>query len=248
MIWLAIIVAMGGAFMLGGAGGIWAAYKHPPGHYPLSELTAMKRWAFLIMLLGLTGIVWNCHASTVQVPDVDARLRLMVEQAVADEWGVDGSPARLAAQMHQESGWNAHAASGVGAEGLAQIMPATGRWLATMFPQLGPYDPWDPAWSARAAAAYDHWLLLRNPGATTCSNWGFAFSAYNGGETYLHREQRLADAHAPGSGAHWFGGTALQRARSHAAWVQNRTYVHRILLVLEPAYIAAGWPGTAACA
>lgn len=185
-------------------------------------------------------------AQSVTVPDVDARLRLLVEQSAADEWGVDASPARLAAQLHQESAWNPNARSSVGAEGLAQMMPATGQWLAKQFPEIGAYDPWDPAWSARAAAVYDHWLLTRNPGTGECSSWAFAFSAYNGGETMLHREQTLADQHGH-DGQRWFGNTANYRARSLAAWQQNRDYVHRILVLLEPAYIHAGWSGTAVC-
>jgi len=203
--------------------------------------------AVIYLMLGLMAWSNVSHAATVRVPDVDARIRLQVEQAVADEWGVDGSPALLAAQLHQESGWDAHARSPSGAEGLAQVMPATGRWLAKTFPQLGDYDPWDPAWSARAAAVYDHWLLKRNPGLGECSSWAFALSAYNGGEGLLHREQALASAHGR-KAALWFGNTADYRARSLAAWQQNRDYVHRILIVLEPAYIANGWSGRAVCA
>lgn len=246
MIWLAICVSLVGAFLMGAAGGIRASYDRPRGYYHKELTTSVVRWGCMLVLLGWAGAIWNCHAATVHVPDVDARVRLQVQQAVADEWGIDGSPALLAAQLHQESGWDAHARSAVGAEGLAQMMPATGRWLAQKFPQLGAWDPWDPAWSARAAAVYDHWLLTRNRGSGTCSSWAFALSAYNGGETLLHREQSIADKHGRQPGR-WFGNTADFRARSLAAWKQNRGYVRRILLVLEPAYIRAGWSGTAVC-
>lgn len=215
---------------------------------PLAPYRCVQALLYLLLavLFGVMASSATVHASTVHVPDVDARMRLLVEQAAADEWGVDASPARLAAQLHQESAWNAHARSASGAEGLAQFMPATGRWLAQAFPRVGAYDPWDPAWSARAAAVYDHWLLVRNPGANQCSSWAFAFSAYNGGESLLRREQSLAKAHGQQPGR-WFGNTADYRARSPAAWQQNRGYVRRILLVLEPAYIAAGWAGEAVC-
>jgi hypothetical protein len=196
----------------------------------------------VMMIFGARAV----EAQTVRVPDVDARLRLLVEQAAADEWGVDASPARLAAQLHQESSWNPKAQSSVGAEGLAQIMPATGKWLAQQFPQIGTYDPWDAAWSARAAAVYDHWLLQRNQGAGACSSWAFAFSAYNGGETLLHREQTIAAQHGKNA-KRWFDNTANYSARSRPNWQQNRDYVRRILIVLEPAYIKAGWSGTAVC-
>lgn len=223
---------------------------------------ALPRWRrfapYAALIVGLALMFFGSPAAyaqpmtnqtrtpTVRVPEVDARVRLLVEQAAADEWGVDASPARLAAQLHQESSWNPNARSAVGAEGLAQIMPATGKWLASQFPQVGAYDPWDAAWSARAAAVYDHWLVQRNAGAGTCSSWAFAFSAYNGGEALLHKEQAIATSHGK-DGKRWFGNTADYSARSVASWQQNRDYVRRILIVLEPAYIHAGWSGTAVC-
>lgn len=209
-----------------------------------------QNWAPYFLLLAGSLLIWlgasTAHAQDVRIPDVSARLRLQVEQASAEEWGVDSSPARLAAQLHQESVWNPKAKSPAGAEGLAQFMPATGRWLSAKFPQLGPYDPWDPAWSARAAAVYDHWLLTRNPGRGACSNWAFALSAYNGGEAMLRREQALAQASGRDQ-LRWFDNTAEYRVRSTAAFQENRAYVRRILLTLEPAYVSAGWAGKAVC-
>ncbi|WP_424682936.1 transglycosylase SLT domain-containing protein [Frateuria sp. YIM B11624] len=186
--------------------------------------------------------------ATVQVPEVSAMYRRWVEQAVAEEWGVDGSPARLAAQLHQESSWNPNARSAVGAEGLAQFMPSTARWIAQQFPdRLGGFDPWDPQQAALAAAIYDAWLAQRNPGAGQCSTWSFALSAYNGGEGNLRREQALA-VRAGRDRRRWAGNVADMRSRSTAAWRENRAYVSRILTVLEPAYIDAGWAGQAVCA
>lgn len=37
------------------------------------------------------------------------------------------------------------------------------------------------------------------------------------------------------------------RTRGEAAHRENIHYPRRILLTLEPAYIKAGWPGTAVC-
>ncbi|MFC5525233.1 transglycosylase SLT domain-containing protein [Rhodanobacter ginsengisoli] len=183
----------------------------------------------------------------VTVPEVNTMYRRYVEQAAAEEWGVDGSPARLAAQIHQESSWNAQARSPVGAEGLAQFMPSTGAWIAEAFPdKLGQFDPWDPQQAALAAAVYDAWLVKRNPGTTACDSWAFGLSAYNGGEKRLHQEMQLAERRRLDAGT-WFGSVSDQRARSAAAWRENRGYVRRILLVLEPAYLDAGWSGKAVC-
>lgn len=230
---------------------IWDAIVHRM--IGLSAPRAQVPIGLVMCLIALLIVATSAHAQPVtqvsplpQVPDVSARYRLLVEQAASDVWGVDASPARLAAQLHQESSWNPQARSNVGAQGLAQFMPSTGRWLAQQFPALGAYDPWDPAWSARAAAVYDHWLLTRNPGAGQCSSWAFAFSAYNGGETMLHREQAIAARHGRNS-QRWFGNVADYRARSPEAWAENRSYVRRILIVLEPAYVDAGWAGQAVC-
>lgn len=187
-------------------------------------------------------------AAAVRIPEASAMYRRWVEQAVAEEWGVDGSPARLAAQIHQESSWNPKARSSVGAEGLGQFMPSTSRWIAEQFPEsLGNFDPWDPQQAAFAAAIYDKWLADRNPGAGQCSTWSFALSAYNGGEGRLRAEQQLAAASGRDR-KRWIGHVADMRSRSPAAWRENRAYVQRILTVLEPAYISAGWAGKAVCA
>jgi soluble lytic murein transglycosylase-like protein len=179
----------------------------------------------------------------VQVPDSATVYRRVIESAAAEVWGEQASPSRLAAQIDKESRFNPRARSNVGAEGLAQFMPSTTRWIAKEFPdRLGTYDPWDAEQAVLAAAIYDEYLRDRNPGATACDNWSFALSAYNGGETALHREQRLAV-----TAQHWFGDVSEQRSRSAAAWRQNRDYVDRILRVLEPSYLAAGWPGQAVC-
>lgn len=204
-----------------------------------------------LMLLGLAMLAWPVRAATasvtprahVSVPEVNAMYRRWVEQAVAEEWGVDGSPARLAAQLHQESRWDASARSPVGAEGLAQFMPGTARWIAQKFPdKLGQFDPADPQQAALAAAVYDAWLVHRNPGRTACDSWAFGLSAYNGGEKYLRIERTRARDRMT-----WFGSVADTRARSAPAWRENRDYVRRILLQLEPAYIDAGWSGQAVC-
>lgn len=186
--------------------------------------------------------------AAVRVPEVNAVQRRYVEQAAEEVWGVDASPARLAAQIHQESHWRAKARSSVGAEGWAQFMPATARWIARQFPdRLGDFDPWDPRQAALAAAIYDHWLFQLNQGDTACARWAFTLSAYNGGEAALQHEQARAER-AGANPRLWFWNVASYRGRSMAAWRQNRGYVRQILKVLEPAYIDAGWAGTAVCA
>ncbi|MCC7365229.1 MAG: LysM peptidoglycan-binding domain-containing protein [Dehalococcoidia bacterium] len=67
----------------------------------------------------------------------------------------------LLALAWQESGWQQHVVSSVGAIGLTQIMPSTAEWALEW---LAPYethwdtDPWDNA--RMGAAILSHWLYL----------------------------------------------------------------------------------------
>lgn len=238
-----------GALLLVFLGAAWlqVACRPPLVGYHVRRL---PRWPGVFMLAA--GFSMACvapaHATTPpSVPEASAMYRRWVEQAVAEEWGVEGSAARLAAQIHQESSWNPKARSAVGAEGLAQFMPSTARWITSEFPEtLGQFDPWDPQQAALAAAVYDAWLVGRNPGRTECDTWSFALSAYNGGEKQLRREQLLAASRGKAADV-WFGHVADARTRSLAAWRENRAYVTRILLVLEPLYLSAGWSGKRGC-
>ena len=76
--------------------------------------------------------------------------------------------------------------------------------------------------------------------------WAFTLSAYNGGLGWISRDKNRASA-SGADPARWFGHVEAHSARAGWAFRENRTYVQRILLRLEPAYIAAGWPGEAVC-
>lgn len=190
-------------------------------------------------------------AAKVYVPAQAAMYRRYVEQAVTDVWGVEGSSARLAAQLHQESAWRLRARSPVGAQGLAQFMPATAKWIAGLFPdQLGQFDPWDPRQAALAAAIYNDYLFkrVRTVGAgelTACSQWAFTLRAYNGGEKYLLRDRAMADK--VGVNANDWRHVERFRSRGVSTHRENIGYPKRILLLLEPAYLAAGWGGLPTC-
>ena len=185
-------------------------------------------------------------ARKVTLPDVPPLYRLMVERETAEVWGVFAPTARIAAQIHQESTWNPNAASKY-AHGMAQFTPDTAAWIATKFPkQLGDFDPLNPAHAVRAMVIYDHWLLQRVPATSPCDQWAFALSAYNGGLGWISRDRERASAKGADP-ARWFGHVDAHSARAGWAIKENRGYVRNILLRWEPAYIAAGWSGSAAC-
>ena len=215
------------------------------------------RWGLVAALMAALVMLFACcveRASAQQrvaIPEASALYRHRVEQVVADVWGVNSSPARLAAQIHQESGWRKGARSPVGAQGMTQFMPATAKWIAEQFPdQLGAFDPWDPMQAIKAAAIYDKWLLDRvqpigHAPLSECTRWNFALRGYNGGELWLLRERGLTVAGR--ANANDYRDVERFRARGVAAHKENIGYPRRILMLLEPAYIAAGWPGTAIC-
>lgn len=187
----------------------------------------------------------------VKVAPASALYRHRVEQAASRAWGVNASSARLAAQLHQESAFRANARSPVGAQGIAQFMPSTARWIATIYPaDLAGFDPWNAQQAILAAALYDRWLFDRvaeysQGRMSSCSRWAFTFRAYNGGEKALNRERALAYT----SGVDANDWRAVERFRARADWAhrENTGYPRRILLTLEPAYLAAGWTGVATC-
>ena len=203
----------------------------------------------LLVLIAVCALAPKAHAQ-VRVPAVATTYRLAIEREAARNFGLDAPTARLAAQIHQESGWRANAASAY-AQGLTQFTPATAAWLPEVCPAVGAPDPWDPQWSLRAQACYMAWLYKRvTPyryagSMSECTRWAYAFRAYNGGESMLQRE-RLAAQKAGADANNW---RAVEPYRVRAAWAhkENVGYPRRILLVLEPAYLAAGWPGQAVC-
>lgn len=208
------------------------------------------------ILLGLCALLASCvplpaHAQ-VRVPAVAVSYRQAIEREAARNFGLAGSDhvARLAAQVHQESGWRPDAASAY-AQGLTQFTPATAKWLPTICPAVGAPDVWDPQWALRAQACYMAWLYNRvTPyrqagGMTACTRWNYAFRAYNGGEGWLSRE-RLAAQRAGADANDW---RAVEAHRVRATWAhkENVGYPRRIMLTLEPAYLKAGWSGRAVC-
>jgi hypothetical protein len=177
-----------------------------------------------------------------QVPrDADQYRRTLVRAAHA-EWGLDAPIATLAGQVHQESRWRSNARSPVGAQGLAQFMPATADWMAQLYPNsLGPAQPFNPGWALRALVTYDRWLYARNQASSDCDRWAFVLSAYNGGQGWVNRDRVLASAKGADKLA-WFDSVERFNAgRSAANFRENRHYPRAILLRWEPLYAAAGW-------
>jgi membrane-bound lytic murein transglycosylase F len=92
----------------------------------------------------------------------------------------------LAAQAYQESRFDPDAHSAVGAQGLFQVMPATGR-------ELGFSNLRDPEQGVAAGAKYMTWLIEQfEPTLPFKHRIRFALAAYNAGKGHVDDARRLA--------------------------------------------------------
>jgi len=121
--------------------------------------------------------------------------------AAADKYGVPRD--LFAALITQESGWNPHAVSSTGAQGLGQLMPGTAR-------NLGVSNPFDPAQNLDGAARYfsqqlhtfgseDNALAAYNAGPGAVQKYG-GVPPYRETMDYVTRIQNLLRPRYSGAG------------------------------------------------
>ena len=114
----------------------------------------------LVLACALLSFVLPARA---QVPQAAQQYRALLVRTAHAAWGLDAPVAVFAAQVHQESAWRPDAVSRVGAQGMAQFMPATAKWISGIDPALAARQPYSPAWALRALVTYDRWLYDRTP-------------------------------------------------------------------------------------
>jgi soluble lytic murein transglycosylase-like protein len=187
--------------------------------------------AFLAVVLIVAAVApFTAHAQS--IPREAYRYQLTLKREAQYAWGLQAPVASFAAQVHQESRWRLDARSPVGAEGLAQFMPATTDWIGGLNPGLAARDPGSPTWALRALVTYDKWLADRIRAKDACQDMAFALSAYNGGLGWVYKRQKLSAE--PGV---CLGMTCLiNPGISEAAQRENRHYAETILLKHEPLY------------
>ena len=159
----------------------------------------------------------------------------------------------FAAQIHTESWWRNDTVSAANAQGLAQFIPSTARWLPTVAPEVGKPQPFNPAWSLRACVVYDKYLWDRMSAMSAgkslapCDRMAFTLSGYNGGAGWVNRDRNLA-AKKGLDPDRWFRHVETVNAgRRTSAIRENRRYVSRIM-EYQHAYIQAGWGPGVSCA
>lgn len=179
----------------------------------------------LAALLGLL-LAWPALAQPVEA----TRHRGTLKREAQRVWGLQAPVATFAAQVHQESGWRADARSPVGAQGLAQFMPATATWIGGMDAELADRAPYAPAWALRALVVYDHWLHQRIAGAADgCQRMAFALAAYNGGLGWVIKRQAAARRDGLDAGVCLGATCAINPGISPASQRENEHYPRAVL-------------------
>ncbi len=194
----------------------------------------------LTVLVVSLWFVTGARAAEVQREAYTHRLRIMREAQAA--WGVAAPSATFAAQIAQESAYRDDARSHVGAQGLAQFMPATASWIAEVYPALKPADVFSAAWAIRALTRYDRHLWERIAAADGCERMAFTLAAYNGGLGWVNRRKRAS----PDPLRCLDATCDINPGISAANQRENAAYPVRILRRHEPRYVVAGF-GRGAC-
>ena len=191
-------------------------------------------------------------AVSAAVPEAANGYKRLLSAEAESAWGLNAPIARFAAQIHQESLWRPTARSKYAA-GLGQFTPGTAADMGKWYPmELQPVDPDNPQWSIRALVMYDLRLLNsifpipKSASIPECDHWAMVMAAYNGGIGWINRDRALANTVGVDQNL-WWGSVEYFTRRADWAREENRTYPVRILTRWEPMYLAAGWPGAAAC-
>ncbi len=128
----------------------------------------------------------------------------------------------------------------VGAQGMAQFMPATATWISQLYPQLRENKPYNPTWAIRALVQYDQHLWKNISAKNDCQRMAFTLSAYNGGQGWVNRDKKLAASKGLDATS-WFGHVEQVNAgRSATNWRENRRYPKMILYQHAARYLLWG--------
>ena len=199
-------------------------------------------YALGIGIVAALAVVLYAHAAHAagEIPRAAQQYRSELVRVSRAVWGLDAPIATFAAQIHTESWWRNDTVSHVGAQGLAQFMPATARWLPSVAPETGQPAPFNPGWSLRALCTYDKWLWDRvSRAAGACDRMAFTLSGYNGGPGWVQRDR--AEAARRGlDAARYDQVKAINAGRRPAAWKENREYVRLIMDVRQHLYLSWG--------
>lgn len=132
----------------------------------------------IVLVLGLIGLVMMLATEEVQKESIQVYPMEYTELIRANAQQFNLEPAYVAAVVLAESSYNPNAVSSVNAQGLMQIMPETGEWIAGKFDETYVEGClFDPATNLRYGCWYLGFLMDRYDGDKRCSS-----SAYHSGQ------------------------------------------------------------------
>ena len=206
----------------------------------------------LLFFADMSLAAGSAHAGETAIPRAALQYRGQLIREARAVWGMEAPVSVFAAQIHTESNWRNDVTSFAGAQGLAQFIPATAKWLPTVAPETGTPAPFNPAWSLRACVTYDKWLYdrlrpMRAASLAVCERTAFMLSAYNGGIGWVGKDRALA-ARTGRNPDCWFGHVeSVNAGRNKSAIKENRRYV-TLIFQRQSAYVNAGWGPGVDCA
>lgn len=165
--------------------------------------------AMALLLFGLFRILKGDRLLNYPVLYRDEIIRAAGENGV--------SPAYVAAVAMTESSYRPDAVSSVGARGLMQVMPETGKWIAGKFGEAFTEDSlFVPEVNLRYGAWYLGWLLKRYDGDMRCAS--AAYTAGFGNVDSWLKDPACSD-----------DGKTLKRM----GFSSTETYVNRVLMYYD---------------
>jgi soluble lytic murein transglycosylase-like protein len=203
------------------------------------------RW-FGLSLLGFIVLFMLCFLCAIcslqaqaetAVPRAALMHRAELTRVAHAAWGLNAPIPAFAAQIQQESAWRADAVSHVGAQGMAQFMPATAKWWCEIN-NLNATDcqPNNPTWALRSLVGYDLWLYQRVWGAAEYDRLYATLRSYNGGLDHWQREAKIAQSNKRN-----IIDAACGKARRHISFCkENLNYPKRILNLYQARYASWG--------
>lgn len=199
---------------------------------------AVQATLLLALLLVVLMLAWSSPAKA--QPTEASRHMPTLKREAQRVWGLGAPVATFGAQVHQESRWRADARSPVGAQGLAQFMPATAQWIGGLDAGLAERATFNAAWSMRALVVYDHWLHERiRTAADGCQRMAFTLSAYNGGLGWVYKRQAMARLGGVDPGVCLGAACTLNPGVSLGSQRENEHYP-RAIVALERQYTRWG--------
>lgn len=180
------------------------------------------------------------------VPEIAWEYRELLCDALTESFGNCDLLSHSAAKVMQESAWDCTAYSRY-AGGCSQFTRSTAKWMSRgECRDLGDFYPKiveDPEWALPCMVRYDRFHFDRVDAISFHHIIAKLDSAYNGGLTWLKRDEKLCDMEASCDSLYWYGHVELYSSRADWAIKENRHYVDRINNRLVREYLNAGYGG-----